>query len=152
MITTHTSGQGYKHKRRVTPSSNHICQHCWLVKKAVKTNARINRQLCDQIFYNTRTNKCYFKLTSKLTGKQKRKSGQMTHLYFCTSRCSSRLQLRETKGSAHNLSTRSEELETRQRIPVFHTNHEVRIRFQAFSKLCQAKITKQNQDFHSKTH
>ena len=104
------------------------------------------------IKYNTRTNKCYFKLTSKLTGKQKRKSGQMTHLYFCTSRCSSRLQLRETKGSAHNLSTRSEELETRQRIPVFHTNHEVRIRFQAFSKLCQAKITKQNQDFHSKTH
>lgn len=155
MFKTHTSGHCYKHKRCITPSSKHICQHCWLVEKAVKINARINCQSCDQILFMTFHENVTpgqinvtLNLTSKLTEKQRRKSGQMTQLYFCTSRCSSRSQLRETKGSAHNLSTRSVELEKRQKILVFHTNREVSLRFLAFYKLFQARLRRKIRIFN----
>ena len=88
---------------------------------------------------NTRQINVALILTSKATEKQKKKSEQMTQLYFCTSRCFSGSWLRERKGSAHNLSTRSVEHEKRQKIPGLQTNHEVRIRFQTFSKLFHSK-------------
>ena len=56
----------------------------------------MNRELCiNQILFmtfhesNTRQINVALILTSKVTEKQKKKSEQMTELYFCTSRCSS---------------------------------------------------------------